>query len=737
MNSGQRNLVEIILEIVAPALVMLTVGSFTFFLVTVFHDGELMGRIIAILGFYTFATVLITRLTIQDDAPLVPFYSIVLGLLVLIGLQRFAAITGPLAPLSLLVHVAFMAFTWFFAHKLTKESTFVDLSQDVTAKGLLDNIGGSLKKLSLPFQREVEAREVLPDKQPRDEEEDAKSVNPLHWFRRKKANSPGVWIVYFAFICVPVFAFAQGALPVTEVGRRQWSVILFTVYLISSLSLLMVTSLIGVMRYVHQRSLELPNQVVRFWLLIGIMAILFIAAVSWLVPRPAPEWSIANNLPSFLKPPDWVKPNSWSVGNDGRESNGGRRSSQTSPDGDQQNNSGQNSSGQNSSGQNSSGQSNSGQSNSGQNSSGQNSSGQNSSGQNSSGRATRTEQLRTEQLRAKTTQDRTAQDRTTQTEQLGSEQLGSEQLRAEQLRAEQLRAEQLRAEQLRAEQLRAEQLRAEQLRAEQLRAEHQEQLRAEQLRANNQVRTTRVRTTQVRTAQVRTAQVRTTQGRTTQGRTTQVRTTRVRTTQVRTTRVRTTQVRTTQVRTTQGRTTQGRTARVKTARVKTAPGRTAPGRTTPGRTTPGRTTQGRTTQGRTTQGGTVPRAAPPRVLVAVLRRLGEAGQRRKVNRRAAWARERVHGVPHFRHSCLTELVASSSSWRWWLWPSLGFLRPSGTALKSSRRCSDFLRTCADGSVHARNPNRQNLRPSRKLSYLPSRFMLTPIRSNSAWLKRHR
>ena len=98
MNSGQRNLVEIILEIVAPALVMLTVGSFTFFLVTVFHDGDLMGRIIAILGFYTFATVLITRLTIQDDAPLVPFYSIVLGLLVLIGLQRFAAITGPLAP---------------------------------------------------------------------------------------------------------------------------------------------------------------------------------------------------------------------------------------------------------------------------------------------------------------------------------------------------------------------------------------------------------------------------------------------------------------------------------------------------------------------------------------------------------------------------------------------------------------------------------------------------------------
>ena len=39
MNSEQRSIAEIILELIAPALIMVLVGSFVMFLVEVFYQG--------------------------------------------------------------------------------------------------------------------------------------------------------------------------------------------------------------------------------------------------------------------------------------------------------------------------------------------------------------------------------------------------------------------------------------------------------------------------------------------------------------------------------------------------------------------------------------------------------------------------------------------------------------------------------------------------------------------------
>ena len=49
MNSEQRSVAEIILELIAPALIMLLVGSFVMFLVEVFYQGSYTARLDIIL----------------------------------------------------------------------------------------------------------------------------------------------------------------------------------------------------------------------------------------------------------------------------------------------------------------------------------------------------------------------------------------------------------------------------------------------------------------------------------------------------------------------------------------------------------------------------------------------------------------------------------------------------------------------------------------------------------------
>ena len=396
MNSEQRSVAEIILELISPALIMILVGSFVMFLVEVFYQGNYTARLDIILMLFTFAAVLIGRISIEQDHSVAFLYAIPLGIVTLLAMVRFVEITGPLAAISLPINVGLIGIVWFFTHKLVWDCTFVDMTKDVTATGLMDSVGSRWQKLrDAVYEIDQQA-----DADPTPTETTAKSEPPWaplwKWIRHRKANTPGLWVVYFAVFTLPTFGIAQGFIPSSDLPSRQWVFQLFVAYILASLGLLMTTSLIGLMRYLHSRKVEMPNSLMISWIGVGSVVGVVLLGIAWLLPRPAPEYSIARAIPFSFKTPDSTRPNRWALGNDGQESGGQANSTRAGGQSGQgqsgQGQSGQSQSGQSQSGQGQSGQGQSGQGQSGQGQSGQGQSGQGQSGQGQSGQGSSTTQ---------------------------------------------------------------------------------------------------------------------------------------------------------------------------------------------------------------------------------------------------------------------------------------------------------------------------------------------------------
>ena len=360
MNSEQRSVAEIILELIAPALIMVLVGSFVMFLVEVFYQGSYTARLDIILMLFTFAAVLIGRISIEQDHSVAALYAIVLGIVTLLAMVRFVELTGPLAAFSLPINVGLLAIVWFFTHKLVWDCTFVDMTKDVTATGLLDSVGNRWKKLRDAFDEvdQLASDEVNPARPTTPNQPAAPWAPFLRWLRHRKANTPGLWVIYFAVLTMPTFGIAQGFIPASDLPSRRWVFQLFVAYILASLGLLMTTSLIGLMRYLHGRKVEMPNSLMISWISVGSVVGVALLCLAWLLPRPAPEYSIAKSLPFSFKTPDSTRPNSWALGSDGQKS--GVQANSTRRNG-QQGQSGQGQSGQGQSGQGQSGQGQSGQ----------------------------------------------------------------------------------------------------------------------------------------------------------------------------------------------------------------------------------------------------------------------------------------------------------------------------------------------------------------------------------------
>ena len=350
MNTEQRSVAEIILELIAPALIMVLVGSFVMFLVEVFYQGSYTARLDIILMLFTFAAVLIGRISIEQDHSVAALYAIVLGIVTLLAMVRFVELTGPLAAFSLPINVGLLAIVWFFTHKLVWDCTFVDMTKDVTATGLLDSVGSRWKKLRDAFDEvdQLASDEVNPIRPTTPNQPAAPWAPFLRWLRHRKANTPGLWVIYFAFLTMPIFGIAQGFIPASDLPSRRWVFQLFVAYILASLGLLMTTSLIGLMRYLHGRQVEMPNSLMISWISVGSVVGVALLCLAWLLPRPAPEYSIAKSLPFSFKTPDSTRPNSWALGSDGQKSGVQANSSRRNG---QQGQSGQGQSGQGQSGQ--------------------------------------------------------------------------------------------------------------------------------------------------------------------------------------------------------------------------------------------------------------------------------------------------------------------------------------------------------------------------------------------------
>ena len=120
----QSGLRDVLLEVIAPALIMLMLGSLVFFALEILYRGDYQLPIHWIFGLYVFAIVLIGRISIMEGFERARFFAALL-----IGAVIFQTGIGP--------HVIVILLTWWAANKLTWDCTFIDSSRDVSGQGLV------------------------------------------------------------------------------------------------------------------------------------------------------------------------------------------------------------------------------------------------------------------------------------------------------------------------------------------------------------------------------------------------------------------------------------------------------------------------------------------------------------------------------------------------------------------------------------------------------------------------
>jgi len=312
---------------IAPALIMLLVGSLTFFLVAVFYQGQHGGRLSFIMAMFVMAAVSIARISIEEGRGYAALFALPLGAVVLLAMFRFVQFGGPLAHLSPFVNIGLIALVWWSADKLTWDCTVIDEQQDVSGEGLLQTVGldhdadggvsgtesAAESAAAASPESDVEATTGRVDTPPR-----ASGLWDKLQDHRRRPHAPGVWVVYFSIAALPIFGFGQWFIRADDLGNRRYVFQLLVVYVAAALGLLLMTSFLGLRRYLRQRRLEMPGEMAATWLGVGAAMIVALLLICMLLPRRNPEYSVTQ-LSWFAKSPANLQTSEWAVGNDGPE----------------------------------------------------------------------------------------------------------------------------------------------------------------------------------------------------------------------------------------------------------------------------------------------------------------------------------------------------------------------------------------------------------------------------------
>ncbi len=297
-NPGfQSGLREILLEVIAPALIMLMLGSMFFFLVEILYRDDYRFAVHWVFGLYVFAIVLIGRISIMEGFFRAQFFAAALMIAVFVH-------TG-LGP-----HCVLVILSWWAASKLTWDCTFIDESRDVTGQGLvsaaLDRCKIFRDKFSQVWRGKISLADAIEPEQTSDSNSssaDDHSASVTRWmkelvWKRKRKNTPGLWAFFFFTAGLFIFGFGQLFIEATQ-RARNFSLRMFAIYLFAGLGLMMFISLIGLFRYLKQRGTEMPDSIARAWLAAGtIFAIGLVGAVLF-IPWPNSGLSLSSLIPRF------------------------------------------------------------------------------------------------------------------------------------------------------------------------------------------------------------------------------------------------------------------------------------------------------------------------------------------------------------------------------------------------------------------------------------------------------
>ena len=270
MNSPKptKTLADYMVIGISPVLIMLLVGSLSFFLVQVFYRGEAVGSVRWVVFWFVMAVVLVSRIGIEQGTGHAAVYGLALAGATWIYLVQIHP--------AYFLGVILLGTVWWCAHKLTWDCTVIDDDEDASGSGLLQTaVEGKRFKPeaapSAPVGKQMEAGSGFTN--------DHKRLTTI-------PHPPGLWVVYFSLLALPLFGIGQMLLPSDDVDSRRAGFAFLFVYMAAAAGLLLTTSFLGLRRYLRQRHLKMPGLIAFGWLKFGAGVACLVLAIAMLVPRP-------------------------------------------------------------------------------------------------------------------------------------------------------------------------------------------------------------------------------------------------------------------------------------------------------------------------------------------------------------------------------------------------------------------------------------------------------------------
>ena len=261
---------------ISPFLIMLLIGSFVFFLLEIGYEGAFTGRLRWTLFWFVIASVLVSRISISNGSSYASLYGF--GLAAAVGMMTSRFVDSVLWVWSLL------AFIWWCTSKLTWDCTLIDDNEDASGEGLFQVADMD------PDSSEHNATEREPRRRSPMERLEKLFLNRSE--RDQEPHAPGLWVIYVSMFVLPVFGVGQLLIPFDMMDSQAFGFALLCIYVASALGLLVVTSFLGLRRYLRQRFLQMPPSIARGWIGIGAILIVGVLGFGLLLPRPNAEYSL-------------------------------------------------------------------------------------------------------------------------------------------------------------------------------------------------------------------------------------------------------------------------------------------------------------------------------------------------------------------------------------------------------------------------------------------------------------
>ena len=285
MNSPKpaKTLADYMVIGISPVLIMLLVGSLSFFLVQVFYRGEAVGSVRWVVFWFVMAVVLVSRIGIEEGAGRAAVYGLALAGATWLYLVQIHP--------AYFLGVIMLGTVWWCAHKLTWDCTLIDDDVDASGSGLLQTAreGRKFKPEAEPTGGKTTAGSgcsVEPVARNRRTAPTLQNSDTAHKRRAALPHPPGLWVVYFSLVALPLFGIGQMLLPGGDTASRRAGFAFLFVYMAATVGLLLTTSFLGLRRYLRQRHLKMPGLIAFGWLKFGAGVAGLVLAAALLLPRP-------------------------------------------------------------------------------------------------------------------------------------------------------------------------------------------------------------------------------------------------------------------------------------------------------------------------------------------------------------------------------------------------------------------------------------------------------------------